>query len=132
MRLIELPLVLTVALLSFACGLTVVVAIVFFTPRSERIRIWLAKVRGGEQIRCPVCGAMSTQPFVTGEWHRMPKWLGHLGKGIVCSIVCAQAVDNQPEALRHKISEIEDVVRWVSGAPSAKGKWIIAGIADPS
>ena len=133
MHLIELPLVLTVGLLAFTCGLIVPLIIVFVIPRSERVRLWLAKIRGGEQLRCPACARVSSQPFIVGGWHRMPRWLGHTGKGIVCSVACARVVENQPLGTGRKILEIEDVVRWASGAtPSDRGKWISADSADPS
>ena len=126
MRFIELPLVLTVALLSFACGIITVLAVYFAFSRSERIRAWLAKMRGGQRLHCVVCAGMSSQPYIVGEWHRMPRWMGHARKGMVCSIACARAVEAQPLGTGYKILEVEDVVRWASGVPTDRGKWITA------
>jgi hypothetical protein len=124
MRLVEVPLVLSVAVLSFLAGAIVALIASAVLRRSERFRHWLATVRGGEQFKC-LCGKRATMPYIVGEWHLYPRWFGNRHvNGMACSVACARVVDRSPAELR-KTLEITDVVRWLSGTlHEGEGRWI--------
>lgn len=128
MRLIDVPLALTTVAIAFSCGAVAAVVAVRFLQGSKRLRLWLARLRGGTQILCPCCGERTVEPYVVDGWHRLPGWLRNDRTGVeACSATCARALGHRAlDGPRlNKVVEVTDVSRWATGTlPEGDGEWI--------